>query len=156
MADNKKEIKVDHNYKRFQSISTVVILLAVIVIVAIVVGVIIMNMPKEKPEEVVSKYFGYINDKNYDAMYEMLNENSKSMISKEDFITRNKNIYEGIDSANIKIEINEKVPWTVDGEYAGNMDKIYIENCHEAIELAICEQSKEKERNTNVKKSHRK
>lgn len=37
MADNKKEIKVDHNYKRFQSISTVVILLAVIVIVAILV-----------------------------------------------------------------------------------------------------------------------
>lgn len=61
-----------------------------------------------------------------------------------------------IQTSNIKIEINEKVPWTVDGEYAGNMDKIYIENCHEAIELAICEQSKEKERNTNVKKSHRK
>lgn len=37
MADNKKEIKVDHNYKRFQSISTVIILLAVIVIVAILV-----------------------------------------------------------------------------------------------------------------------
>ena len=61
-----------------------------------------------------------------------------------------------IQTSNIKIEINEKVPWTVDGEYAGNMDKIYIENCHEAIELAICEQSKETERNTNVKKSHRK
>lgn len=61
-----------------------------------------------------------------------------------------------IQTSNIKIEINEKVPWMVDGEYAGNMDKIYIENCHEAIELAICEQSKEKERNTNVKKSHRK
>ena len=28
-------------------------------------------------------------------------------MSKEDFITRNKNIYEGIDSSNIKVEISE-------------------------------------------------
>ena len=83
------------------------VIIAIILIIAIVAVFIILNMPKEKPEEVVSKYFGYINDKNYDAMYEMLNENSKSMISKEDFITRNKNIYEGIDASNIEINIQE-------------------------------------------------
>ena len=83
------------------------VIIAIILIIAIVAVFIILNMPKEKPEEVVSKYFGYINDKNYDAMYEMINKNSKSMISKEDFIARNKNIYEGIDASNIEINIQE-------------------------------------------------
>lgn len=45
--------------------------------------------------------------KNYDGMYELLSSSSKSSISKEDFITKNKNIYEGIDSLDIKIDIKE-------------------------------------------------
>ena len=40
------------------------IIIAVILIVAIVAGIIIMNMPKEKPEEVLNSYFSAINDKN--------------------------------------------------------------------------------------------
>lgn len=40
-------------------------------------------------------------------MYEMLNESSKQNISKEDFMTRNKNIYQGIDMTNMGIEITE-------------------------------------------------
>ena len=66
-----------------------------------------MNMPKEKPEEVLNTYISYINDQNYEAMYEKLSNSSKESISQEDFVTRNENIYEGIDSSNIKITVKE-------------------------------------------------
>ena len=66
-----------------------------------------MNMPKEKLEEVLNTYISYINEQNYEAMYEKLSNSSKESISQEDFITRNQNIYEGIDSSNIKINVKE-------------------------------------------------
>ena len=83
------------------------VIIAIILVAAIVVGVIVMNMPKEKPEEVLDTYFSYINDQNYEAMYEELSSSSKESVSQEDFITRNQNIYEGIDSSNIKINVKE-------------------------------------------------
>ena len=83
------------------------IIITVILVIAIIVGIVIMNMPKEKPEEVLNTYFSYINDRNYEAMYEELSNSSKESVSQEDFITRNQNIYEGIDSSNIKINVKE-------------------------------------------------
>ena len=83
------------------------IISVVILIIAIIVGIIIINMPKEKPEEVLNTYFSYINAQNYEAMYDKLSSSSKQSINQEDFISRNQNIYEGIDSSNIKINVKE-------------------------------------------------
>lgn len=83
------------------------IIVIILIIVGIVTGIVIANMPKEKPEEVLNKYFSAINQKKYEEMYTYLTTSSQNSISQEDFITRNKNIYEGIDSSNIKIEIKE-------------------------------------------------
>ena len=83
------------------------IIIAILIIIAIVVGIIVINMPKEKPEEVLNTYFSYINEQNYEGMYELLNSSSRKSISQEDFTARNKNIYEGIDSSNVKINIKE-------------------------------------------------
>ena len=82
-------------------------LVILLVMVIIIVTVITLNLNKESPEDVLNTYIAYINDKNYDGMYELLSSSSKSSISKEDFITKNKNIYEGIDSLDIKIDIKE-------------------------------------------------
>lgn len=83
--------------------------LAIIILVAIAFGVfyIINNNRKNKynPEEIFKGYILNINNQNYEAMYEMIDEDSKKMISKDDFIARNKNIYEGIDMKNMEIEI---------------------------------------------------
>ncbi len=84
----------------------------IIAIVIIVVGVFVtlnLNSKKqiaEKPEDVLAKYMLHINDKNYEEMYNLLSEESKQKISEEDFITRNSNIYKGIDAKNINIQIN--------------------------------------------------
>ena len=42
----------------------------------------------------------------------------------------------------ITITTEKNVDWTTDGEFAGNMNVVNIENCHKAIELAICEKEK--------------
>ncbi len=41
----------------------------------------------------------------------------------------------------IAITTEKNVDWTIDGEYAGNMNFVAIENCNKAIELAICEKA---------------
>lgn len=39
----------------------------------------------------------------------------------------------------LKIESEEQIKWTTDGEYAGETNLVEINNCHKAIELAITE-----------------
>ena len=42
----------------------------------------------------------------------------------------------------ITITTAQNVDWTIDGEYAGNLNFVNIENCNKAIELAICDSAK--------------
>jgi penicillin-binding protein len=53
------------------------------------------------PEDIIQVYMSAINDRDYEKMYGFISENST--MSKDDFIKRNKNIYEGIEAANITI-----------------------------------------------------
>ncbi len=78
------------------------IILAVVIIATITIGIIwLLNKQEEdKIKSTLTEFISSINEKNYEAMYDKVVSN----MSKEDFITRNKNIYEGIESKNIKIE----------------------------------------------------
>ena len=42
-------------------------------------------------------------------------------------------------ASNIQIQTEENVAWTIDGEYAGDLNFVDIKNCNKTIELAICE-----------------
>lgn len=55
------------------------------------------------PGDVLEAYIAAADARDYEKMYSMISENSN--ISKEDFVTRNKNIYEGIKAENLKIAI---------------------------------------------------
>lgn len=57
------------------------------------------------PEDVLKAYMAAVNDRDYEKMYAMVD--AQSGISKEDFVARNKNIYEGIGAKNIRIEAGE-------------------------------------------------
>ena len=96
--------------KKGSSKKTVVVTIIILLIlaIAIICGVVYMNTPKEKSEDVLAKYFSLLNEKNYTELYSLISSESKNKISEEDFITRNQNIYEGIDAVNIKIEITNK------------------------------------------------
>lgn len=86
---------------------TVIGIIIAIVTIGVIVGGIVftLNKTKAKPEDIWRQYISYLNERKYEEMYGMLTEESKAQISQEDFITRNKNIYEGIDMTDMKIEI---------------------------------------------------
>ena len=87
----------------------IIIVISIILILAIFVGIGITiyfnNKPKNKPEDVLQTFASYIKDKKYEDMYSLLSSKSKANISEEDFIKRNKNIYEGIEAENFSVDI---------------------------------------------------
>lgn len=86
----------------------IISVIAVVVIALITVAILVLSKEKQNPEEILKTYFAYIEKQNYEEMYNMVHSNT----DKEEFLKRNKNIYEGIHAKKIKIEItstqNEK------------------------------------------------
>lgn len=81
------------------------IVIAIFIVIAIVVTIWVINKQnEEKIKQTLMDFVGEINQKNYEAMYQKVTAIS---MSQEDFITKNQNIYEGIDSSDIKIEISK-------------------------------------------------
>lgn len=60
---------------------------------------------KKKPDVLFSEYVDRIKQNDYQTMYTMLSDQSRLNISEEDFTTRNKNIYEGLEVSDISVEI---------------------------------------------------
>lgn len=60
-----------------------------------------------KPEAKWNQYVEMLQDGQYENMYELLDCSAKAKISKEEFVSRNKNIYTGIEAKNIEVNITE-------------------------------------------------
>lgn len=90
-----------------KKIIIIAVLIIVIVLVTIFSIIILNNKDEKQMKETLNTYIALINEKKYEEMYNMLTEFSKKQINQEDFIKRNKNIYEGIDAYNIKIDISQ-------------------------------------------------
>lgn len=87
---------------------TIIIAIVAILVIAIIAGAIfIINKKAPKPEDALSTYISLLNEQKYEEMYNMISEYSKTQISQDDFVKRNKNIYEGIDAYDIKITPSE-------------------------------------------------
>ncbi len=81
------------------------IIILISIIITVIASVIILNkQKKEKINTALYDFVNLINEKKYDEMYNKVNLSS---ISEKEFIERNKNIYEGIDSSNIQVEIKD-------------------------------------------------
>lgn len=100
------------------------VIVVVFILIVIATAIIIINQNSNKPQELLSSYMELVNNQKYEEMYNMISESSKADISQEDFIKRNKNIYEGIDAVNINIEISEiiKEKGFIKISYNENMD----------------------------------
>ena len=82
------------------------IIVAIILIVIAGVGIYFyMEKENDRYEKTLNEYISKINSEEYSQMYKMISKESKNKISEEEFVNRNKNIYSGIDAANVKIEI---------------------------------------------------
>lgn len=83
------------------------IIVTVIIIILLIAGgvtwYIFANMDKNTPDEVLNQYISYLRNKDYEGMYTLLSESTKARVEKSTYLDRNKNIYEGIEVANISI-----------------------------------------------------
>ena len=78
-----------------------IVILCILVIAGIAIGVIVYKTNQTEPSLCLKEYFEKLNNKEYDAMYDYVKTNT----SKEDFVTRIKNIYEGIEANNINTTV---------------------------------------------------
>mgnify|MGYP000100242145 CR=1 FL=1 len=81
------------------------------VFVLCIVAIIIFNM-NNTPEKALNTYIDAVNQRDYEKMYSLISDESQDSYSKEKFIERNKNIYEGIEAQNLtitKIQNAEKI-----------------------------------------------
>lgn len=88
----------------------IIVLIIVIIVLAslAVVGVNFYNNAQSgDPNIVLKEYFSLIQNGEYEKMYDLITLDSQNTISKDDFVSRNKNIYNGIDMSNIEIEISQ-------------------------------------------------
>ena len=76
------------------------VILFLIIIIAIAIGIFIYTNRTE-PSLALKEYFSKLENKDYEGMYDLVITD----MSKEDFITRVKNIYEGIEATDISITI---------------------------------------------------
>lgn len=88
--------------KKTWIIAGAVALVAVIAVVAI-----LLLRGGAKPESVLNEYTDLLKKGNYKEMYSLISSDAKKNWTEEDFITRNKNIYEGIDASDFKMEIKD-------------------------------------------------
>ena len=89
-----------------KSKKALIIVIIILILLAIGGGVawyILSNMDQNKPDEVISEYFEYLKNADYEGMYSLLSESTKSRVDQDTYIARNKNIYEGIEATNIEV-----------------------------------------------------
>lgn len=88
---------------------TIIILSVILVLALTICGVISLDIIRKngvkKQKDFLKSYMSYVKSENYDKMYDMLDSKSKEKYSKDDFLTRNKNIYAGMDLSDISINI---------------------------------------------------
>lgn len=82
----------------------IIIFLTLSVIGGTIAWYIISNMDKNKPDEVITAYLECLKNSDYEGMYALLSESTKTRVDHDTYIARNKNIYEGIEATNIEIE----------------------------------------------------
>jgi len=90
------------------------------------------------PDEVLRRYFSYIEGRRFEQMYNLLDSMSHERISQEDFIERNRNIYEGISARNIIVTVNEmnavqEIPGRKIVSYTVQMDTVAGELSYDGL-----------------------
>ncbi len=97
---NNKRKNSKKNIKEEKTSKLLIIVPLFILIIGFIVGV-YFYINRTEPSIALKQYFEYLNNKEYDKMYELV----ISDLSKEEFVSRVKNIYEGIEAKDIKITV---------------------------------------------------
>ena len=78
-------------------------------ILILIIGILLLCFVRKKstntPESTLTTYMSYILEQNYEGMYELLSSKTKQEVEKETYLSRNKNIYEGIEISDLNIHV---------------------------------------------------
>lgn len=120
--------------------TTIIILVVILAIVSIIGAVLVFSKYSEKKQtQALQEYFSLINNRKYEDLYEKISSESQAKISKDDFVKRNQNIYEGIDAVEINISVlsrksqNGKVALTYNETIPVSAGTINFENTTELV-----------------------
>ena len=94
--------------KKFEWTGRLILIIFSLILVLSLIFFITKQTHKNTTEQLLTEYMNYINKHEYEKMYKMISKEHSSNISMEEFVKRNKNIYEGIDGKITKINVNEK------------------------------------------------
>lgn len=120
--------------KRKQQKKRVLCLVSVVLVAVVGAGGVLLykKMTEKTREDIIKEYMGYIEKKEYEKMYALLDEVSKDKVKQEDFITRNQNIYEGIEAEKIQLDIPEEQDKDQPLSYRVTMDTLAGEITYDA------------------------
>ena len=120
--------------KRKQQKKRMLCLVSVVLVAAVGAGGVLLykKMTEKTREDVIKEYMGYIEKREYEKMYALLDETSRDKVKQEDFITRNQNIYEGIEAEKIQLDIPEEQDKDQPLSYRVTMDTLAGEITYDA------------------------
>ena len=107
---DKEALNKGGNYMKKKLLIIIPIVVVIIVLVALVT-LHVSSINKANPEEILKQYFSYIEQGKYEELYNMVKISGD--YSKEDFIARNENIYQGIAANEIEFVEEEKEKVTI-------------------------------------------
>nr|WP_317448184.1 penicillin-binding transpeptidase domain-containing protein [uncultured Sellimonas sp.] len=91
--------------KKSMVLPVILIVAAIIIITAGIFLFFRLRGTGEKPSDILKNYFSYITSQDYEKMYNLVDAGD---VSKDDFISRNQNIYEGIGCSDVKVKIKSE------------------------------------------------
>ena len=95
-------------YTKKDNKKTIMMIVGGVVVIGIVVIVAFFLLGGDSKEKVLKDYYAKISEKDYQGMYEMINDESQKAYDKDTFVKRNQNIYEGIEAKDISVEVTDK------------------------------------------------
>lgn len=120
----KKKKKKGKKTKRKILVKKIAIILCLCLVALLIILVCNIGSGKVKLTKAMStvdEFMSYINDKNYEAMYELIATSSKANISKQDFIEKNEDIYGKLEARYVTLSNMSE-----ENEESTRQDKSYI------------------------------
>lgn len=106
-----KRIRKNHKLRiaHIRLIQVTAIIIGIIVICVLFLG---KEMFEKKsyhkmPDELLDQYMSFIEKRDYEKMYDMIAEKESGNVTKDYFVKRNSDIYEGIEASNVAVDIIE-------------------------------------------------
>lgn len=88
-------------------ISLILIAAAAVIVIA-VLAVFVFGGGRQSPSDVIASYAKHVQAGEYSEMYGMLSRETREQVEEETFVNRNKNIYEGVEAGDFKIQVLEE------------------------------------------------